>query len=113
MLHRLKKIVHEDLTSPQAQEAIGDFDLAEAYNNFWHYRGCDEPAPAIARHVVSALDLSQAAHVLECSLSDSITGTGTYSDASEGTHGVSDLSDFSPGKQQPGSTVGATRSRAT
>ena len=40
MLQSLRKrpIVHEDFTSPQAQEAIGSYDLALAYNNFWHYR---------------------------------------------------------------------------
>jgi predicted phage terminase large subunit-like protein len=40
MLQTLRKrpIVHEDLTSPQAQEAIGAYDLAKAYDNFWHYR---------------------------------------------------------------------------
>ena len=41
MLQRLKTrpIVHEDLTSPQAQEAIGDYDLAQAYNNIVAFDG--------------------------------------------------------------------------
>jgi predicted phage terminase large subunit-like protein len=38
MLQTTKRIIHEDVTSPEAKEAIGLYDYAAAVNNFWHYR---------------------------------------------------------------------------
>ena len=39
MLQRAtKKIIHEDLTSPEVKVSTGTIDFGSAVNNFWHYR---------------------------------------------------------------------------
>ena len=53
-------IIHEDITSPQAQEAIGIYDLAKAYDNFWHYRCVMNPRLTLREKVVPALGRAQA-----------------------------------------------------
>ena len=32
------KVIHEDVTSPVANEKYGQIDLTAAIDNFWHYR---------------------------------------------------------------------------
>jgi hypothetical protein len=38
MLQTATRIIHEDVTSPTADEEYGGIDLRAAVDNFWHYR---------------------------------------------------------------------------